>query len=156
MEFAFVVLDGDASTSPPQATGGSPIGVWVVRRMTMYLPIAEAQAVDLGASRVEGTLWLAFDERGYRFAADFASRMVTRSSGTITLGFAGDSTGTYAVDGPKIQLTRTCTDGGRIFNDVLEFSAEGQDDARLVARLVPPDHGPQQERTIMLDLSRVR
>lgn len=123
------------SEAVPSASGGDPTGVWVGRSVTVQLPEAAGEFVDVGASSFHGSGWIVFASDGtFEFLIDGeATVMLNGASEPIVRGATGGAKGSYAVQGTSLSFSPECQfsdseetiEGGGIRLDSNPFSVSG-------------------------------
>lgn len=129
-----LVVEG--SEAMPSPSGGDPTGVWLGRTVTVEVPAAAGEFVDVGQSSFEGSGWITFGADGsFEFLIDGeATVMLAGASEPIVKGATGGAKGSYSVQGTSLSFSPECQfsdsaetiEGGGIRLDSNPFSVSGQ------------------------------
>jgi hypothetical protein len=94
----------------PTAAGGDPTGVWVGRAVTVNIPAAAGDMVDVAASGFQGSGWIAFNADGtFEFLIDGeATVRLTGADTPIVKGASGGAKGTWSVAGTTLSFAPEC------------------------------------------------
>ncbi len=130
LDGSFAVIT--ATSGPPTATGGDPVGVWVMDDVTLWVGQAAADMFDEEMSGMTGTAWVAlFADGTVRMDFHFEVRLEGTLAGTIRRPSGFAARGTYTITGNHIDVTPDCVQpngdmammGG--MSSGLDFSVEG-------------------------------
>lgn len=147
-----VMIEGGDAGAIPTASGGDPVGRWLIDDATLWLPSAAQGQVDPSMSWVRGTGWAILQSGDYQLNTDLGFR-VESVVGGLTRGVMLGGRGRYEVRGTELVLTPECTTASAAQGSLgaFRFSRDAPDRARLFVEVV----GMAGRLTLVFRLQRV-
>lgn len=153
---SMVVIAGGDAGAAPTPSGGDPAGRWVMRTVTLHLPMQAQGQVRPDTSAITGTGWLVVEGDRYRISTELELAIDTTVVGRLRSGQTTQSRGTFTQRGGDLVLAPACAaatssaDAGAPTLS-LGFSRDGAERGRLFVNT----RGMLGSALLVFDLERV-